>query len=69
MTIGGEEIAELIAACRAGAAYSNALEKMQDAAIGAGMVDGTEELDRLLMDWHDKAHAILAKVDAPEQGQ
>ena len=54
---------ELLEACRAGGRYSDALRAYQDRGVRGTMVDGTDDLDRLFMDWHDKAHAAVAKAD------
>lgn len=53
---------DLLDVVEAGARYSNALKKLQDAGTGPGMVPGTDELDSLLEDWHNKAHAVLDKL-------
>ena len=52
---------DLLAACKAGALYSNALKVFQDQGI-TGLVDGTDELERLFNDWHDKTHAAIGKA-------
>jgi hypothetical protein len=53
----------LVDAARAGALYSNALRRLQDEGKSGQVVPGTDELDRLFMDWHDKTHAALALIE------
>ncbi|KKN81043.1 hypothetical protein LCGC14_0322620 [marine sediment metagenome] len=52
---------DLLAACEAGGRYSNALKKHQEAGT-VGAVEGSDELEFLFGDWHNKTHAALAKA-------
>lgn len=54
---------DLFEAAVAGARYSNALKRLQETGNGGQMVPATDELENLFMDWHDKTHAAIAKVE------
>lgn len=54
---------DLLAACQAGAAYSNALRALQDSGtLGAVVESGENNLDELFMRWHDLTHAAISKA-------
>jgi hypothetical protein len=55
--------AELLEAVRAGGRYSDALRRYQGHGVRGQMIPGTDELERLFMDWHDKGHAALDKAE------
>ncbi len=56
--------AALLAACHAGARYSNALAALQAAGTLGQVVESNESnnLDELFEDWHDRTHAILDEL-------
>jgi hypothetical protein len=54
---------DLLEAVRAGGRYSDALRRYQDNGVNGGVIPGTDELDALFMDWHDKGHAAIAKAE------
>ena len=54
---------ELLEAVRAGGRYSEALRRYQGHGVRGEVIPGTDELERLFMDWHDKGHAALAKAE------
>lgn len=54
---------DLLEAVRAGGRYSDALKRYQDHGVSGGMIPGTDELEELFMDWHDKGHAAIAKAE------
>lgn len=58
-----EAAPDLLAACVAGGRYSNLLKAYQDRGEFGQMIAGNEELDRLFMEWHDLAHAAIAKAN------
>ncbi len=54
---------DLLEAVRAGGRYSDALRVYQGHGVRGAVIPGTDELDRLFMDWHDKGHAALEKAE------
>jgi len=60
---------ELLAACKAGGSYCNALKELQDENGGQIVDADTDELDRLFMDWHDKTHAAILKAEGRREGR
>lgn len=56
---------DLLAACLAGAAYSDALARYQGSGK-AGMTVQGDNLDALFEKWHDLTHAALAKIGGPQ---
>jgi hypothetical protein len=54
---------DLLEAVRAGGRYSDALRRYQEHGVRGGMIPGTDELERLFLDWHDKGHAAVAKAE------
>lgn len=55
---------ELLEAVRAGGRYSDALQRYQEHGVRGAVIPGTDELERLFKDWHDKGHAAIAKATA-----
>ena len=54
---------DLLEAVRAGGRYSDALRRYQDNGVSGQVVPGTDELDALFMEWHDKGHAAIDKAE------
>jgi hypothetical protein len=57
---------DLLEAVRAGGRYSDALRRYQGHGVRGETIPGTDDLERLFRDWHDKGHAALAKVEGRE---
>jgi hypothetical protein len=53
---------DLLEAVRAGGRYSDALQRYQAHGVRGQMIPGTDELEHLFKDWHDKGHAAIAKA-------
>lgn len=60
-----DAVPDLLETVRAGMRYSDALKRFQDVGI-TGLIDGTDELERLFIDWHDKAHAVMDRIEGRE---
>ena len=58
---------DLLEAVRAGGRYSDALRRYQDQGVRGQVIPGTDELDRLFMEWHDIGHAALDKATGEAQ--
>jgi hypothetical protein len=56
-----EERADLLEAVRAGGRYAEALMSFQNQGLNGQM--GTDELERLFMDWYEKGGAAIAKAE------
>jgi hypothetical protein len=54
---------ELLEAVRAGGRYSDALKRYQDQGASGQMIPGTDDLEALFIDWHEKGHAAIAKAE------